>query len=95
MLSSAGTDVSRPAYTGVPSVVLEPISTARLRRRGAASHERRERGHCRQPAEHCQREQRVCLSDRQALEALIAADPYFTTPGVTVTQIRDWHPFLQ
>jgi uncharacterized protein YciI len=37
----------------------------------------------------------VDVSDRQALEAFIAADPYFATPGVTVTQIRDWHPFLQ
>ncbi|MEU8301173.1 YciI family protein [Micromonospora sp. NPDC048909] len=33
--------------------------------------------------------------DRQSVDALIAADPYFTTPGVTIAQIRNWHPFLQ
>jgi uncharacterized protein YciI len=37
----------------------------------------------------------VEASDRKALEVLVAADPYFATPGVTVTQIREWHPFLQ
>jgi uncharacterized protein YciI len=37
----------------------------------------------------------VDAPDRQAVDALIAADPYFTTPGVTVAQIRHWQPFLQ
>jgi uncharacterized protein YciI len=33
--------------------------------------------------------------DRQDVDALIAADPYFSTPGVTVARIRSWTPFLQ
>jgi uncharacterized protein YciI len=36
----------------------------------------------------------VDAPDRQAVETLIAADPYFTTPGVTIAQIRNWQPFL-
>jgi hypothetical protein len=24
----------------------------------------------------------------------LAADPYFTTPGVTVARVREWEPFL-
>jgi hypothetical protein len=23
------------------------------------------------------------------------ADPYFTTPGVTISQVREWAPFLE
>jgi uncharacterized protein YciI len=37
----------------------------------------------------------VDAPDRQAVDALIAADPYFSTPGVTVARIRSWNPFLQ
>jgi uncharacterized protein YciI len=33
--------------------------------------------------------------DRRAVDALVAADPYFATPGVTVARIREWAPFLQ
>jgi hypothetical protein len=29
-----------------------------------------------------------------AVDRLIAADPYFGTPGVTVEKIRQWEPFL-
>jgi uncharacterized protein YciI len=35
------------------------------------------------------------LPDRQAVDAVISADPYFTAPGVTVAAVRDWRPFLQ
>jgi uncharacterized protein len=35
------------------------------------------------------------VPDRQAVDGLITADSYFTTPGVTVNQIRNWQPFLQ
>ncbi|PZF96036.1 YciI family protein [Micromonospora deserti] len=34
------------------------------------------------------------VHDEAALERLLAADPYFTTPGVQVTARREWHPFL-
>jgi uncharacterized protein YciI len=34
------------------------------------------------------------VPDAAALDQLLAADPYFTTPGVTVTAKREWHPFL-
>lgn len=27
-------------------------------------------------------------------EAIMAADPYFTTPGVTVTSVRAWRPVV-
>ncbi|GIM97651.1 YciI family protein [Paractinoplanes toevensis] len=37
----------------------------------------------------------VDAPDRETVDALIAADPYFTTPGVTVARIRQWQPFLQ
>ncbi|GIM73960.1 hypothetical protein Aau02nite_58480 [Amorphoplanes auranticolor] len=36
----------------------------------------------------------VEAADRRTVDELIAADPYFTTPGVAVTRIRQWHPFL-
>lgn len=35
------------------------------------------------------------VPDRRAVDAFIAADPYFATPGVTVARIRNWQPFLQ
>ena len=34
------------------------------------------------------------VADRAALDELMAADPYFTTHGVTVVSIRQWSPFL-
>jgi hypothetical protein len=33
-------------------------------------------------------------ADRRTVDELIAADPYFTTPGVAVTRVRQWQPFL-
>ena len=27
-------------------------------------------------------------------QAVIDADPYFATPGVTVVSVREWRPFL-
>jgi hypothetical protein len=32
--------------------------------------------------------------DRTTLDGLLAADPYFSTSGVTVERIREWQPFL-
>jgi hypothetical protein len=29
------------------------------------------------------------------VDSILAADPYFTTAGVTVARIREWHPFLR
>jgi uncharacterized protein YciI len=34
------------------------------------------------------------LPDGAAVDDLLAADPYFTTPGVTVRHTRRWEPFL-
>lgn len=34
------------------------------------------------------------VPDRPALDELLAADPYYTTPGVEVVRIREWAPFL-
>lgn len=34
------------------------------------------------------------VPDEAALNRLLAEDPYFHTPGVTVTARREWHPFL-
>jgi uncharacterized protein YciI len=34
------------------------------------------------------------VPDRATLEKILAADPYFTTPGVTVIATREWRPFL-
>jgi uncharacterized protein YciI len=36
----------------------------------------------------------VDVDDRAAVDALIADDPYYRTPGVTVVSIRCWRPFL-
>jgi len=32
--------------------------------------------------------------DQPAVDEIIAADPYFTTEGVTVVSIRSWHPVV-
>lgn len=34
------------------------------------------------------------VPDRATLDRTLSADPYFTTPGVTTRQIRQWQPFL-
>ena len=34
------------------------------------------------------------VDDRAELDQLLAADPYLSTPGVTVVSIRQWKPFL-
>ncbi|MEV6851394.1 YciI family protein [Actinoplanes sp. NPDC051411] len=36
----------------------------------------------------------VDVPDRPAVDAIITDDPYFTTDGVTVVDVREWHPFL-
>jgi uncharacterized protein YciI len=36
----------------------------------------------------------VDVPDRTALDAVLAADPYFSTEGVAVTGVREWRPFL-
>jgi uncharacterized protein len=33
-------------------------------------------------------------ADMEALERILGADPYFSTPGVKVERIRQWEPFL-
>jgi uncharacterized protein YciI len=35
------------------------------------------------------------VPDRQAVDDILAADPYFAAPGVTIVRIRGWEPFLQ
>ncbi|MER7455713.1 YciI family protein [Micromonospora sp. NPDC126480] len=32
--------------------------------------------------------------DRATVDAVLAGDPYFTTPGVRVASVREWAPFL-
>ena len=32
--------------------------------------------------------------DRQTVEKLLAADPYYTTAGVTLVSLSEWSPFL-
>ncbi|GAA2396513.1 YciI family protein [Dactylosporangium salmoneum] len=34
------------------------------------------------------------LPARSDVEAFLAADPYYGTPGVTVARVREWTPFL-
>ena len=34
------------------------------------------------------------VSEREALERLLNADAYFTTPGVRILSIDSWEPFL-
>lgn len=36
----------------------------------------------------------VDVVDRPALDELLSTDPYLSTPGVTIHQIRAWQPFL-
>jgi uncharacterized protein YciI len=36
----------------------------------------------------------VLVLDTPDPQAILAADPYFTTPGVTVTSVREWLPIL-
>ncbi|GLW30619.1 hypothetical protein Areg01_35590 [Actinoplanes regularis] len=36
----------------------------------------------------------VIILDTPDPEAVIAVDPYFATPGVTVASVREWRPFL-
>jgi hypothetical protein len=31
-------------------------------------------------------------TDRHGLDEILAADPYYTTPGVTVAALREWQP---
>jgi uncharacterized protein YciI len=32
------------------------------------------------------------VDDRPALDALLADDPYYTAPGVTVSSVQEWNP---
>jgi uncharacterized protein YciI len=32
------------------------------------------------------------VDDRDELDAIMAADPYYTAPGVTVASVREWNP---
>jgi uncharacterized protein YciI len=32
------------------------------------------------------------VDSRDALDAILAADPYYSTPGVTVTSVHEWNP---
>jgi uncharacterized protein len=34
----------------------------------------------------------VFRTDRAGVDAIMAADPYYTTPGVTVAALRRWQP---
>lgn len=34
------------------------------------------------------------VPDRAAVDALLAEDPYYSTPGVRVVGAREWAPFL-
>lgn len=33
-------------------------------------------------------------ADRAEMDAIMAADPYYSTHGVTVTALRQWHPIV-
>jgi hypothetical protein len=33
-------------------------------------------------------------SDEAGVREIVAADPYYTTPGVTVVGLRDWRPVV-
>jgi uncharacterized protein YciI len=35
------------------------------------------------------------VADRAAVRGFLAADPYFSTPGVVVRDVREWNPFLR
>jgi uncharacterized protein YciI len=32
------------------------------------------------------------VDSREALDSIMAADPYYSTPGVTVASLREWNP---
>jgi len=32
------------------------------------------------------------VDDRESLDAILAADPYYTTPGVSIASIQEWNP---
>jgi uncharacterized protein YciI len=34
------------------------------------------------------------IADRVELQQVLDADPYYTTAGVTIEQIREWTPFI-
>jgi uncharacterized protein YciI len=34
------------------------------------------------------------VPDRAALDEIVAGDPYYRTPGVTVRRIQEWRPIL-
>ena len=36
----------------------------------------------------------VDAETRAEVDRLLANDPYYATSGVTVTDIREWHPFI-
>jgi uncharacterized protein YciI len=36
----------------------------------------------------------VFATDRDQVEQLMADDPYYTTPGVTVVALREWQPVV-
>jgi uncharacterized protein YciI len=36
----------------------------------------------------------VLNTDHAAAEAIVAADPYFTTPGVQLVSMRTWQPIV-
>ncbi|SEM56634.1 YciI family protein [Streptacidiphilus jiangxiensis] len=35
------------------------------------------------------------VPDREAVDRILTADPYFATTGVTVVAVREWKPFLR
>jgi uncharacterized protein YciI len=36
----------------------------------------------------------VFRTDRDGMDEIMAADPYYTAPGVTVTALRQWQPIV-
>lgn len=34
----------------------------------------------------------VFIGTREDVDAILAADPYYSTPGVTVTSVEEWNP---
>jgi hypothetical protein len=36
----------------------------------------------------------VFRTDRRGVQEIMSADPYYTTPGVTVIAVRQWRPVL-
>ena len=35
------------------------------------------------------------VPDRAALDGPLADDPYFSTAGVEVSEVKEWRPFIQ